>query len=103
MLAYAANHRQEAASERMVRRPAGDRIKFVGWHRGGDHAIPCRQRRSADSRHSALGHWSMRRRASRTCFACALATAERSAYVAALGLCFFGLFFILYNIAIGYT
>ena len=56
------------------------------------------------ARHPALGHRLLLRAAGRAWPARALAAARRLAGAwPLLGICFFGLFFILYNIAVSYT
>ena len=87
----------------MVRRAACHRLEQPRRYGGRGHPLSGRQRRSVDARDSALGYRLLCRPAGGVHPARALAATERLACCRRLGLCFFGLFFILYNIAIGYT
>ena len=72
--------------------------------RGRDALSRRRHRRSAHARHPALGHRLPVRAAGRAAAARALAARARLAgRRAASGFCFFGLFFVFYNLAVSYT
>ena len=82
-----------------------NRLELPRRHRGGGDALSGRQCRSDHARHSALGHRLSGAAAGRRC-CCGAKWPQRARSgprSPRSGLCFFGLFFVLYNIAIGYT
>ena len=89
--------------ERTPRRPDRHRLKLPRRHRRGGDALSGRQCRCDHARHSALGYRLYGVAAGGTVVARQMAERKDWPAVAGLGLCFFGLFFVLYNIAVGYT
>jgi drug/metabolite transporter (DMT)-like permease len=78
-------------------------VKLARRHRCGDHPLSCRRRRPDRSGDFALGHRISLLAAGGAALESAVAGAAGLAGCRRIGLCFFGLFFVLYNIAISFT
>ena len=84
----------------MVRSVDRAGLKLPGWDGRYHNPIPGRQCRPRRSRHSAMGNWFPVRAPDRAFPTGTMAAAQRLACFAVLGICFFGLFFVLYDIAV---